>query len=165
MPRPSASRAASAPELDGAEPAAERAPGAGDPVRPTTRGRATRQGAAVEAALSSAAGFRSAQDLHAELRRRGDAVGLTTVYRHLTTLADNGTVDVLQTGDGEAVYRLCGSDRHHHHVVCRACGASVEVDDPDVEAWAAQVAARAGYTDISHTLEVFGTCAACAAAR
>ena len=131
---------------------------------PTTRVRATRQGAAVEAALAAAEGFRSAQDLHAELRRRGDAVGLTTVYRHLTTLADNGTVDVLQIGDGEAVYRLCGSDRHHHHVVCRACGASVEVDDPDVEAWAAQVAARAGYTDISHTLEVFGTCAACAAA-
>lgn len=127
----------------------------------TTRVRATRQGAAVEAALARAQGFRSAQDLHAEMRRRGDNVGLTTVYRHLATLADNGTVDVLQIADGEAVYRLCGTDRHHHHVVCRECGASVEVDDPDVEAWAAQVAARAGYTDISHTLEVFGTCAVC----
>ena len=126
--------------------------------------RATRQGAAVEAALAEADGFRSAQDLHAELRRRGEAVGLTTVYRHLTTLADNGTVDTVQNADGEAVYRLCGSDRHHHHVVCRRCGAGVEVDDPQVEAWAAQVAAAAGYVDVSHTLEVFGTCAACAAA-
>lgn len=116
----------------------------------------------MEAVLAQAGAFRSAQDLHAELRRRGESVGLTTVYRHLTTLADRGIVDVLQSGDGEAVYRLCGSDRHHHHVVCRSCGASVEVDDPEVEAWAAQVAARAGYTDVSHTLEVFGTCSACA---
>jgi len=113
-----------------------------------TRVRATRQGAAVEAALAQADGFRSAQDLHAEIRRRGEAVGLTTVYRHLTTLADNGTVDTVQNGD----------------VVCRRCGASVEVDDPAVEAWAEQVAAAAGYTDVSHTLEVFGTCAPCGAA-
>ena len=127
----------------------------------TTRVRATKQGAAVEAVLARAEGFRSAQDLHAELRRQGEAVGLTTVYRHLTTLADNGTVDMLQTGVGEAVYRLCGTDRHHHHVVCRQCGASVEVDGPEVEAWAEQVAARAGYTDVSHTLEVFGTCSTC----
>jgi Fur family ferric uptake transcriptional regulator len=138
-----------------------------------TRVRATRQGAAVEAALAQADGFRSAQDLHAEIRRRGEAVGLTTVYRHLTTLADNGPVDTVQNGDGESVYRLCRSDRHHHHVVCRRCGAhvvcrrcgaSVEVDDPAVEAWAEQVAAAAGYTDVSHTLEVFGTCAPCGAA-
>ena len=126
-----------------------------------TRVRATRQGAAVESVLAGAQGFRSAQDLHAELRRQGEAVGLTTVYRHLTTLADNGTVDTVQNADGEAVYRLCDTDHHHHHVVCRRCGAGVEVDGPEVEAWAEQVAARAGYTDVSHTVEVFGTCAAC----
>lgn len=128
----------------------------------TTRARATRQGAAVEVVLAAADGFRSAQDLHAELRRRGDSVGLTTVYRHLTHLAQAGAVDMLHTGDGESVYRLCGSEAHHHHVVCRLCGASVEVDGPEVEAWAARVAEQAGYTEVSHTLEVFGTCARCA---
>jgi len=126
----------------------------------TTRVRATRQGAAVEAVLAGAQGFRSAQDLHAELHRRGEPVGLTTVYRHLTTLADSGTFDMLQTGDGETMYRLCGTHAHHHHVVGRRCGASVEVDGPEVEAWAERVAQRAGYADVSHTLEVFGTCAA-----
>ena len=35
------------------------------------RVRTTRQGAAVEALLEESVGFRSAQDLHAELRRRG----------------------------------------------------------------------------------------------
>lgn len=128
----------------------------------TARVRSTRQGAAVEAVLADATGFRSAQDLHAELRRRGEPVGLTTVYRHLTHLAEGGSVDMLHTDDGESVYRLCGSQAHHHHVVCRRCGASVEVDGPEVEAWAARVTTRAGYTDVSHRLELFGTCPSCA---
>lgn len=128
----------------------------------TTRVRSTRQGAAIEAALSAAQGFRSAQDLHGELRDRGDNVGLTTVYRHLTAMAESGAVDALHTSDGEVVYRLCATASHHHHVVCRSCGASVEVEGPEVEAWAAKVATQAGYTDVSHTLEVFGTCASCA---
>ncbi len=126
------------------------------------RVRATRQGASVDAVLAAATGFRSAQDLHAELRARGDAVGLTTVYRHLTNLADTGAVDVLHADDGQTLYRRCDTEAHHHHVVCRVCGASVEVDGPQVEAWAEQVAKAAGYVDVAHTVEIVGTCAACA---
>jgi Fur family ferric uptake transcriptional regulator len=126
------------------------------------RARPTRQGAVVEAALARAGGFRSAQDLHAELRADGVSVGLSTVYRHLTGLAESGVVDAVRGIDGEVVYRLCASEVHHHHVVCRACGASVEVQGPEVEAWAVQVAERAGFIDVSHTVEVFGTCSGCA---
>jgi Fur family ferric uptake transcriptional regulator len=122
----------------------------------------TRQGAAVESVLSATSGFRSAQDLHAELRTQGSSVGLTTVYRHLTQMVEAGSVDMLHTDDGEAVYRLCSSGDHHHHVVCRQCGATVEVDGPEVERWARDVAQAAGFTDVSHTIEVFGTCADCA---
>lgn len=125
----------------------------------------TRQGAAVESVLSATSGFRSAQDLHAELRTQGSSVGLTTVYRHLTQMVEAGTVDMLHTDAGEAVYRLCSSEDHHHHVVCRECGATVEVDGPEVERWARAVAASAGFTDVSHTIEVFGTCADCAGGR
>jgi len=124
----------------------------------TGRLRATRQGAAVDAALQQADGFRSAQDLHGQLRQGGDGVGLTTVYRHLQALADSGVVDVVHSGEGEATYRWCGEAPHHHHLVCRVCGRSVEVEGPEVEAWATRVAERSGYTDVSHTLEIFGRC-------
>ncbi len=123
--------------------------------------RPTRQRAAVAAALSSVEGFTSAQALHELLRARGESVGLTTVYRHLQALADAGEVDVLRTDDGESVYRRCAADDHHHHLVCRTCGATVEVTGPAVEAWASAVAAEHGYADVSHTLEVFGTCSSC----
>lgn len=127
--------------------------------------RATRQRAAVAELLGRVDGFRSAQELHSLLRGEGASVGLTTVYRHVQALADAGEVDVLRHGDGEAVYRRCPTVTHHHHLVCRGCGRSVEIEGPAVERWAGDVARRHGFVDVEHTVEVFGTCADCAAER
>lgn len=123
--------------------------------------RNTRQRAAVSALLAELEGFHSAQELHAMLRERGERVGLTTVYRTLQGLADSGEVDVMRPPGGEHLYRLC-SQGHHHHLVCRACGRAVEVEGPAVESWASRVAAAHGYVEVSHTLEIFGTCPDCA---
>jgi Fur family ferric uptake transcriptional regulator len=123
--------------------------------------RTTRQRTAVADVLARVDGFRSAQDLHDLLRHEGASIGLTTVYRHLQALSDAGQVDVLRTDDGEAVYRRCPTESHHHHLVCRSCGRSVEVQGPEVEAWASRIAEGHGFTDVTHTVEVFGTCAAC----
>ncbi len=114
---------------------------------------------AVSRALASAEGFQSAQALYDAMRRSGESIGLTTVYRHLQALAESGEVDVLRTADGESVYRRCQGEDHHHHLVCRSCGATVEVTGASVERWAASVAAQHGFRDVSHTVEVFGTCA------
>ncbi|NEK86620.1 transcriptional repressor [Blastococcus saxobsidens] len=123
--------------------------------------RHSRQRSAVLALLDELDGFRSAQDLHALLRARGDAVGLATVYRALQALVDDGLLDVLRGQDGQAAYRRC-SPSHHHHLVCRSCGRTEEVADPPVERWAARIAAEHGFVDVQHDVEVFGTCGACA---
>lgn len=134
-------------------------------VEPGTRVvRATRQRAAVSALLDRLSDFRSAQEIHEELRRTGDGIGLTTVYRTLQTLADGGEVDVLRTASGEAVYRRCDSADHHHHLVCRRCGHAVEIEGPAVETWAQRVADDHGFTELSHTVEIFGLCRVCSAA-
>ncbi len=122
--------------------------------------RPTRQRTAVVEAMASVEDFRSAQDIHALLEERGESVGLATVYRTLQRLAEAREVDLLRTEAGEVTYRRC-SGTHHHHLVCRGCGATVEVEGPAVERWTNAVAAEHGFTDVSHTLEVFGTCAAC----
>ncbi|HEV7653139.1 MAG TPA: Fur family transcriptional regulator [Mycobacteriales bacterium] len=122
--------------------------------------RSTRQAAAVREALARREAFTSAQDLHAELRGSGAAVGLTTVYRHLQSLADAGAVDVLRSPDGESVYRICGTG-HHHHLVCRDCGRTVEIEGREVERWTRQVAEAQGFVDVDHTIEIVGTCADC----
>jgi Fur family ferric uptake transcriptional regulator len=130
-----------------------------DPALPAGA-RPTRQRRAVAACLRELDEFRSAQEIHGLLRRGGDLVGLSTVYRTLQTLAEGGEVDVLRTEEGEALYRRC-SGSHHHHLVCRACGRTVEVEGPTVERWADEVAAAHGFTGVSHTLEIFGTCRGC----
>jgi len=122
--------------------------------------RSTRQRTAVTALLREVAGFHSAQELHAMLRDRGESIGLTTVYRTLQALAEAEEIDVMRPPGGDHLYRRC-SDTHHHHLVCRSCGATVEVEGPAVEHWADRVAAEHGYADIAHTLEIFGTCANC----
>ncbi len=135
----------------------------GAPSRGTTV-RATRQGDAVCAALAETDAFTSAQDLHALLRSRGAAVGLTTVYRHLQVLVDRGEVDMIRRDDGETVYRRCATEAHHHHLVCRVCGRTVEIAGPEIEVWTAAVADAEGFVDVEHTVEIYGTCAGCATA-
>ncbi|MCK0519353.1 Fur family transcriptional regulator [Williamsia sp. DF01-3] len=133
----------------------------GTEQRPVTGVRSTRQRSAIAELLSGSEEFRSAQDLHDQLKASGQSIGLTTVYRNLQALADAGQVDVLRTDSGESVYRHCSSGDHHHHLVCRECGTTVEVQADVVEQWATEVAAQHGFVDISHTVEVFGRCGAC----
>jgi Fur family transcriptional regulator, ferric uptake regulator len=130
-------------------------------AEPSRLSRRTRQGEAVLNVVLASDNFRSAQDIHAELRAAGEPVGLTTVYRHLALLTDEGRLDALQTSDGELVYRRCHSEAHHHHVVCRRCGRGSEVEVPDLERWAETTAHELGYTDVTHTVEIFGLCAEC----
>lgn len=125
--------------------------------------RATRQRSAVAAAFDDLEGFHSAQDVHGRLRAAGDTIGLSTVYRAVQALADDGELDSIRTANGEALYRRC-SPRHHHHLVCRGCGRTVEVAGPAVERWTGSVAAEHGYADVEHTVEIIGTCGTCQAA-
>jgi Fur family ferric uptake transcriptional regulator len=126
--------------------------------------RRTRQRAAVEDMLRETEEFRTAQQLHADLRGAGADVGLTTVYRNLSLMAASGEVDVLIGDDGEARYRACSS-QHHHHLVCRTCGYTVEVTASPVERWAQRVADEYGFSEVSHTVEIMGMCDTCARVR
>jgi Fur family ferric uptake transcriptional regulator len=123
--------------------------------------RSTRQKRALAAALEDSNQFRSAQDLFTQLRGQGENVGLTTIYNQLRALAETGEVDSLRTQGGETLYRRCSTGNHHHHLVCRQCGATVEVEGPQVERWADHVADEHGYVDITHTVEILGLCANC----
>jgi len=123
--------------------------------------RPTRQRAAVESVLVDIDDFTSAQALHARLRAQGQTVGLATVYRTLQAMATDGEVDMMRTGDGEAVYRRCRTGHHHHHLVCRFCGRTVEVEGPAVERWADKIGAENDFSNVVHTLDILGTCPDC----
>lgn len=129
----------------------------------TTVKRNTWQREAVRDALTGTSGFVSAQALHGSLRDGGSTIGLATVYRALASLAEDGDADSLQSPEGEALYRACSTTGHHHHLICRRCGLTVEIAADDVEAWAKRVASANGFTEAQHVVDVFGLCADCSA--
>ena len=122
--------------------------------------RNTWQREAVRDALESTETFVSAQTLHSRLRESGSAIGLATVYRALADLAHEGEADSLQQ-EGESLFRACTPGQHHHHLICRSCGLTVEIEADAVESWAQRVAADNGFTQPNHVVDVFGLCADC----
>ncbi len=126
----------------------------------TNAPRNTWQRSAIRDFLAGVEEFRTASQVHEDLKKLGDRVGLATVYRALQAMVEAGEVDMLRTPEGEAAYRKC-SDGHHHHLVCRKCGAAEEIAAEVVEIWATEVAKRHGFTDVGHEVELYGLCAEC----
>ena len=116
---------------------------------------------AVLDALPRVSDFRSAQQIFEDLHSQGQRVGLATVYRSLQGLAEDGRVDTLRSSEGEVLYRNCASEHHHHHLVCRTCGFTEEIEQSQIESWVSAVAADHGFSDVEHSLELFGLCASC----
>ena len=122
--------------------------------------RNTKQREEVWHALERRPDFVSAQVLHQALREQGSSIGLATVYRTLNALAEEGSADAL-TLEGENLFRAC-SPGHHHHLICRVCGVTTEIEASAVEAWAKKVATDHGFSDPQHIVDIFGTCPSCA---
>ena len=121
--------------------------------------RNTRQKELVHEALKACDEFISAQELHRRLTGEGVKVGLATVYRQLNALVEAGQADTVRL-EGQQLFRLCGDDGHHHHLVCTNCGKTVEIEPPS-EDWLKGISQRYGFTLERHTLEVFGLCPDC----
>jgi Fur family ferric uptake transcriptional regulator len=105
--------------------------------------------------------FQSAQQLHAKLLGTGETLALATVYRLLQSMVSEGEVDALRSQDSETRYRRCRRKEHHHHLVCRQCGHTIEIAETTVQRWADKTARQHGFSAVSHTLELVGICGTC----
>jgi Fur family ferric uptake transcriptional regulator len=133
----------------------------GAPGEVALLGRPTQQRAIVLRALIDSEDFVSAQVLHARLITEGSRVGLSTIYRTLTALAEAGLADTMRNADGERLFRHQPGPDHRHYLRCRTCGRSIPVDSQPVETWADRIGATSGFTQVAHTVELTGICADC----
>lgn len=122
--------------------------------------RRTRQRTEIRDAVEASTSFATSQEIHDRLRRDGSTVGLATVYRALQAMASSGEVDAIRTPDGQIAYRTC-TPGHHHHLVCRSCGRTVEISLPGLEDLTRSIAGEHGFAEIEHEVEFFGTCTDC----
>ena len=123
--------------------------------------RNTAQRREVIGVLGRVQGFVSAQDLHELIIKDGGQISLATVYTQLRKLVESKDVDIVMTDRGESLYRRCVVDVHHHHLACRNCSATVEVDAPQLEKWAGEIANKNGFKDLRHVIELNGICQKC----
>jgi Fur family transcriptional regulator, ferric uptake regulator len=105
----------------------------------------------------------SPEEIYAEVRQTAVGVNLSTVYRTLELLEQIGLVTHTHLGHGAHRYHLA-SDSQHVHLVCRSCGAIVQLEPAAVGSLVRALEAEYGFeTDVGH-LTVFGTCARCRSA-
>jgi Fur family ferric uptake transcriptional regulator len=109
--------------------------------------------------------FRTAQEIHSLLQQSGSSAGLTTTYRNLNRLTAEGIVHVATRNDGEKLFRRCSSSRHHHHLICRACGKAVELLDRSLEDRIKNISRRSQFYGRDHEVDIFSMCLECKAGR
>jgi Fur family ferric uptake transcriptional regulator len=102
----------------------------------------------------------SPQALHRQLSAGTPSLGLATVYRTLSALADAGLLDRIHRGDSTARYRYCAPG-HHHHLTCSSCDTIVEIRECDLDDWAQRVGRSYGFSHIEHAVELRGRCGTC----
>lgn len=115
--------------------------------------------AVIRALLEDGAHARPAE-VHARARQYYASVGLVTVYRTLDLLSDLGFVRRIHTEDGCHGYATA-SHGHHHHLICRNCGATVQFEGCDLALFLERVGRDTGYSVEDHLLELIGLCQAC----
>jgi Fur family ferric uptake transcriptional regulator len=85
---------------------------------------------------------------------------IATLYRSIHLLQQLNLVKRFDFGDGIARFELTNHS-HHHHLICRACSAVVEIEDCFPEELEQRIATGNGFTSITHKLEFFGICPSC----
>ncbi len=110
--------------------------------------------------LSSALTPLSPQELFHSLYKKKKRIGLTSIYRCLDLFESLGIVFKI-TRRPNVKYKLCESDSHHHHIVCKKCGRVVELDFCNISGWSRKVTQCTGYEVTDHQLNFYGFCETC----
>ena len=121
--------------------------------------RLTPQRIAILRYLHDTPGHFSPAEIYDHVRQTTAGVTEATVYRTLEFLAQNDMIRPALSSNGHLVYEMAG--HAHHHVICRSCGASVEVDHALLQKLYKQLESASGYQLTSGHLTFFGLCPAC----
>ncbi|MEZ4767264.1 MAG: Fur family transcriptional regulator [Caldilineales bacterium] len=134
--------------------------------RPTAQSgvRLTPQRAMVLEAIYHSDGHLSVDEVHERVQMLSPYVDLSTVYRTVMFLKQQGVIGELRL-DGQPVrYEAVRSGHEHHHAVCSTCGAMIEVDSADLTELSEILSEKYGFTINLVHLTLTGQCSACQAA-
>lgn len=99
----------------------------------------------------------AAEELHAASE---GSLDLVTVYRNMSVFVEHGVVQLIQLENGKQLFELTPQGEHYHHIVCRKCHRTERLElcfGGELERYAT----GKGYSELNHTIEVYGVCQAC----
>src|SRR6202171_1958081 len=102
-----------------------------------------------------------ADELLFKMKSKGLKISRATVYRTLELLVKSGLVRRVHLGEDHYHYEHVCADSHHDHLVCTACGAVIEFNDPELERRQLEICTRKKFTPTFHNLQILGVCESC----
>lgn len=120
----------------------------------------TPQRRAILTVMKSTEAFISAQDLFIEVTKLLPGTNFSTIYRNLEVLLARKILCSVTPDDNGTLYKLRHDEGHHHHALCKSCGASIPMDFCPLEAMYEELKNH-GFTPTKHTFEIYGYCKDC----
>lgn len=116
--------------------------------------RITRQRAALLGVLANADDHPDAVELHRRADSDVPGISLSTVYRTLSALEEQGVIQRHQFEGAPARFEH-GETEHHDHMIDVDSGEVVEFRSDRIEQLQAEIAAEMGYEILHHRLELY----------
>ncbi|ASY58384.1 MULTISPECIES: Fur family transcriptional regulator [Sinorhizobium] len=116
--------------------------------------RVTRQRAAILKILAEAEDHPDASELHRRAKEIDATVSLSTVYRTLSALEQQGVVQRHAFENATARFETADAP-HHDHLIDIETGAVIEFRSDKIEQLQAEIAAELGYDLVRHRLELY----------
>ena len=98
----------------------------------------------------------SADEIHNNLIKKDENIGLATIYRVLTQLEEAGLIQKNHFDDNSSSYGI--KKQHHDHLICTVCGKIVEFTDNDLEELQEKISKRHNFVLDTHVMTLFGIC-------
>ena len=107
-------------------------------------------------------GHRSVEEIYRTVRQQDARVGYTTVYRAMKLLSSEcGLAREIDLADGITRYEHLYNHAHHDHLICTACGDSIEFFNAEIERVQDAASAKLGFKVLDHKLQIYGFCENC----
>ena len=101
----------------------------------------------------------TADDIYSRVQQRISGVNKSTVYRTLELLEELDCV--VRSEMGERFIYHHADEGHHHHLICRGCGRTIEMSEASLEPMRRKLLDELDFqVDIKH-LVLHGLCADC----
>jgi len=117
--------------------------------------RMTDQRRIIAKILTQASDHPDAEEIFERAKKIDNKISVSTVYRTVRLLEQEGVLNRLDFRDGRARYEEI-TDDHHDHLICVKTGKIIEFHDVELEALKSKIAQKLGYQMVDHRLEIFG---------